>query len=901
MQQTIANHSKKLIKFARFSACLVFVTGFAVLTGWAFNINTLKTVFPGIPAMVPDTALAFIAAGATLFLLTIPPFNHFKRWTGAVALVVILLGTLNLAGFFENTPISFTGILAGALGFRESFYGMAPHTAVNFISIGMALFLIVFGRFGILFQVFSFLVILIALSALAGHLYGIFQLYETTFNAGMALHTAASFLFLGIGTVCSRPEHGLISKLIETRFGMVILKRLLPAIVVIPIILGWLQFKSIEAAFVSVPAGALLNAVLNIAVMFCVTAWCVITVSQIEARRKRKEEELRISEEKYRLLTENAKDVICQISIADGAYEYVSPASLEIFGYPPQKFYESASFMKKIIHPGWLDYFESEMRRAFNGQALTTFEYKIIKKSGEERWIHQSNSLITDAQGRPVAIEGIVLDINERKLVEHKLLESQANYLAIAENANDCILIAVDRDSHVFANRRAEEVTGYSINELLKLGMNGLAHPEDLRILSERMKKRLHDELPPSEYETRLIHKSGREVPIEVTAARTIWNGQPAVLVVMRDITERKNAEAALRNSEAHLKRAQSIAGIGSWEWDIVRNEMAWSDEMYKIFSIQRSDFNGKYESFLELVSPKDREAVDKAVHGSISSGESISFVCQVHRGSRNKAVVALELEVTSDDEGKPVFMAGTVRDITEQKKYEQEILAQKKELNRINDELSYLTIEITNLEEKERKRFAEELHDGIGQNLVAIKMACENCMNSRPLDKKQDNIKREILALLDSTIHQVRQMTSEIFPVTTYEAGFKKSVEWYVGNIMKPKGISMTVEIDEHFEGLDASVKKELFRIVQEALQNILRHSSATKGHVACIYADRCVRIMISDNGNGFISEGIRLRDGSGVGLSLMRERVKALGGSLDIHSAPGQGTRLKIEIVEQ
>ena len=136
------------------------------------------------------------------------------------------------------------------------------------------------------------------------------------------------------------------------------------------------------------------------------------------------ERTLRKSEERYRLLTDNAKDMIYRMSLPDGQYEYVSPASTELFGYSPSEFNSSPQLMAKCIHPDWKNYFEEQRTRLIAGDMALTYEYQIVHKSGEVRWIHQRNVLVKDNDGKPIAIEAIASDLTERKNAEVRLRES---------------------------------------------------------------------------------------------------------------------------------------------------------------------------------------------------------------------------------------------------------------------------------------------------------------------------------------------------------------------------------------------------------------------------------------------------------------------------------------------
>ena len=153
-----------------------------------------------------------------------------------------------------------------------------------------------------------------------------------------------------------------------------------------------------------------------------------------ERTRELKESEaaLRESEYKYRRITENARDMIYRMSLPDGLYEYVNPASEEVMGYSPQEFYDSANLIQQVIHPDWIGYFAEQWEKLIKGDVPPYYEYQITHKSGETRWVNQRNQLIRDEAGHPVSLEGIVTDITDRKRAEEKL--TQAKKLAEAAN-----------------------------------------------------------------------------------------------------------------------------------------------------------------------------------------------------------------------------------------------------------------------------------------------------------------------------------------------------------------------------------------------------------------------------------------------------------------------------------
>lgn len=152
---------------------------------------------------------------------------------------------------------------------------------------------------------------------------------------------------------------------------------------------------------------------------------------------KKTTKELEVSEERFRRLTENARDVIYRMSLPSGKYEYVSNAASTVFGYSPDEFYKSPLLVKKIINENWKKYFEEEWKKLIKGEVPPTYEYQINHKSGELRWMNQRNILVKDADGKPIALEGIVTDVTGRKKDELKLrdlMELKNNFIKIVSH-----------------------------------------------------------------------------------------------------------------------------------------------------------------------------------------------------------------------------------------------------------------------------------------------------------------------------------------------------------------------------------------------------------------------------------------------------------------------------------
>ena len=177
------------------------------------------------------------------------------------------------------------------------------------------------------------------------------------------------------------------------------------------------------------------------------------------------------------------------------------------------------------------------------------FEYEEHPERGVTYWDWTLHP-VHDASGK---VEGLVLclaEVTGRIKADEALRQSEENFRALADNANDGIIIANSKGVLEYANRRAGEIAGYDAADLLGMTVKDLAHPDEFAILAARVRKRVAGEAVPRQYETTIINRRGQAVPVEITGARTIWHGQPADIIIIRDITRRKQDEAALIQAE---------------------------------------------------------------------------------------------------------------------------------------------------------------------------------------------------------------------------------------------------------------------------------------------------------------------------------------------------------------
>ena len=603
--------------------------------------------------------------------------------------------------------------------------------------------------------------------------------------------------------------------------------------------------------------------------------------------RQKTEEALRVSEAKFRALTVNAP---AAVFIYQGSkIIYANPALARISGYSYEELYQMDLW--DLVHPDLRDLVKTRALARQRGEHVpVSYEFKIVTKTGDERWLDFTDGTF-EFEGKP-AIIGIACDATERKRTEEALQVSETKFRALAEGAPAAIFY-FEGNKLRYANPATSAITGYSCQELYAMDFWEMVHPEFRNMVEARGLAMQRGETVPSRYDFKIITKTGDARWLDFSDGVFELAGRPAAVGMALDITDRKRAEEDLRASQQLLQQVLATLPVGvavtnrTGDITVVNGASTriWGNRPLTSGNERWEQSKGWWHSSGIRIRSTEWASV-RALH----AGEtSLNELIDIETMDGQKKTIRNSAAPVHDIEGHIIGAVIVNEDVTEQVNAEEALRESANRLQRLSRRL--LTVQ-----EAERRHLSRELHDEFGQLLAAVALHLRAAKNVAG-EAAQSSL-NESIDLLHRAGAQMRNLALELRPIMLETGGLDATLRWLTEQFEQRTGIATAVV--GHVGDVSGDLATACFRIIQEALTNVVRHAQAHHVRIELTRREGLLELTIQDDGVGFdVDKAVDRTASSGhLGLLGMRERVEILGGTLKIESHPGRGTQIRVSL---
>ncbi len=591
-------------------------------------------------------------------------------------------------------------------------------------------------------------------------------------------------------------------------------------------------------------------------------------------------------EKQYRTLFNFSPNGIL-LEDASGTIIDINPAFGELMGYTRDELVGKK--VNVLTHPEQQDDVAKNILQLMDGKVLHHVE-RSVKKDGTIVYMELSERTFVLPNGKK-GIICIANDITERVLAEQALQQSEEKYRMLIENQTDLVVKVNTEGRFLYVSPSYCKLFGKTEQELIGQKYLPLVHNDDV-LKTEAAMQKLY-EPPYSMYvQQRALTKNGwRWLEWMDTSILNDKNEVIEIIGVGRDITDQKQIEDALLQSDLQLRESQKVANLGSYTLDILSGIWKSSVILDNIFGIDEN-YKHDIDSWLQIVHTDDRSMMlDYFTKNVLRDHEFFNKEYRIQKiNDKDIRWVHGLGKLEFDAHNSPIKMIGTIQDITERKLAERSLLESEEQLRQ-------LTIYMDSKTEDEKKRIAEEIHDGLGQLLTGLKMDLQWISKKWPAES--EILRNKFISMkniIDSSIKEVQKLSIQLRPKMLDELGLLETMHWEADQFEEKTGIYCRVQFSpEEFE-VEHERSSTIYRVFMELLTNVYRHANATKVHVKLEIKKNTYMLTFSDNGIGIKQEQIESK--FSFGLISITERIHMWDGSIKIKGDHGKGTICEIII---
>jgi PAS domain S-box-containing protein len=588
-----------------------------------------------------------------------------------------------------------------------------------------------------------------------------------------------------------------------------------------------------------------------------------------EDERKLVEDTLRESDARFRLAAQAGKmyayewdlttDRIVRSGDISGVLGSASQASL------------TREQLLARVHPDDQGIFKAAVNERTPENPDVQISYRFLGPDGTVEWLEKTAHAFFDERGTMIRMIGMVADITERKRAENAIRDGEMRYRRIVETTNEGVWVLDSKLQNSYVNDRMAEMLGYQPQEMIGKSVFDFYFPWDVERKKQVLRRR--QEGLGEQIEERLRRRDGSELWVRLAATPVFKdNGEfDGALAMVSDITERKRAEETLRESEEKFRSVFLGAGVGMIIVSPEGRFLAANKTFCDCLGYTEQELLKRTVESVTL--PEDWPAFSKKLQNALAEGHGFQWYNKrcLHRSGRIVFTESSTSLIRTSD-GTPKYFVAEVLDVTSRKEAE--------------DALSAMTRKLIEAQEQERARIGRELHDDINQRLAMLSIELEH------LQLAPSNAQ--------GRVQELRKRVTEISnDVQALSHDLHSSKLQYLGVVAGIRGwckeFSERERMEVEFRGNVSSILPPeagvcLFRVLQEALHNAVKHSGVKRMEVQLLEESSEIHLIVQDFGKGFEIDAAM--QGSGLGLTSMRERVRLLNGTIAIESKPMGGT---------
>ena len=516
---------------------------------------------------------------------------------------------------------------------------------------------------------------------------------------------------------------------------------------------------------------------------------------------------------------------------------------------------------------------------------------RFLRSDGSSIWADVSVSLLMGTEQQAPLVVGMVRDITLNKAAQERLVVSETRLQSTLDVLSAAIAILDERATILAVNaqwtRLACEgeprfrgfVIGANFFEISAAVTGDDAEP--LKEVAERLKVLLSGASPGDPLLQRSWSEPKGEVWYHVIMARFEETGSPRIVLSHLDVTELIRVRTELAQNQERLSMTLEASNTGTWEWDIVGARFLWRDNQMSTGGEREKEFRGDYRRFLEFVHPEDRRRIEDATEQTLRGGGTFSAEFRISEGKGTERWYLAKGKIFRDFTGRPIRMLGVNVDITE--------------LKRRDLELHELASRLIKAQEDERRRISRELHDDIGQRVSLLANELES-LTHETLSKEQPHTMeiQNLRKQADELATDIHELSHELHSSKLQHLGLRAALRELCEKISEKRQLQVSLQTDGTETRLSPDVALCLYRVAQEALNNAIKHSHAQQVNLQTGRSGDVFRLTVRDTGVGFDPATAP----PGLGLIGMRERLRTIGGHLQVKSSPLSGTEVTAEV---